>query len=69
MSGISVSVPGKKKTKLEEIIQRQHALDLKEQRRYWLTIFFKSKTFKIKLISFLEKVMSPGDKEKTADVI
>lgn len=32
-------------------------------------IFFKNKSCKIKLISFLEKVTSPGDKEKTADVL
>lgn len=32
-------------------------------------IFFKNKSHKIKLIFFLEKVTSPGDKEKTADVL
>lgn len=29
-------------------------------------IFFKNKSCKIKLISFLEKVTSPGDREKTS---
>lgn len=31
--------------------------------------FLKNKSRKIKLISFVEKVMSPGDKLKTADVL
>lgn len=37
---------------------------------YWpANIFFKNKSCKIKLISFLEKVTSPGDKGRAADIL
>lgn len=62
------SVPGKI---LEELIQslQDTGFGRTKEMNTGQQIFFRNKSCKIKLISFLEMVTGPGDKEKTADVL